>query len=499
MPTHSFQFSLTDLGPTSFFAAGLNRSMEFSIVGSLICAALVLTGRLFGATIITALIASLAFGATAVVTIPALGGASPLIFAILAVIFLLSVVMRRSFRRDLGTILGKQPLAWLIILLAIYAICGAMFLPRIFFGQTTAFIPVKGVITELPLSPVSGNITQSLYFLLSCLCFFGTSIVLLERRNFIAIRNGFMAWAVLQVVMGFTDLAGKALGAGDVLAPIRTASYALLANVEEAGFWRIVGAYPEASTFGATTLCLLAFTFTYWRITQERSVLFLAGALLILLVFSTSSTAYVGGILVSVPLLISISKSALRDRLAKQDLVLLLMAAAGVLAAIAIYLVNEKAFESFWQLIDTVVLNKATTASGQERAYWNYQSLQSFYDTGGLGVGLGSSRASSWIVAVISQLGIFGALMIAALTWAIIRGSALYYRGDLDPEIRATVLSVRACALAALVSGSLISGAVDPGIVFFIALAAILNLSAAPGGWRLRAPSRVSSKFVVAD
>ena len=95
------------------------------------------------------------------------------------------------------------------MLLAIYAICGAMFLPRIFSGQTTVFIPVKGVITEVTLSPVSGNITQNLYFLLGCLCFFGTSIVLLDRQNFIAIRNGFMAWAILQVAMGFADLAGK--------------------------------------------------------------------------------------------------------------------------------------------------------------------------------------------------------------------------------------------------------------------------------------------------
>ena len=210
--------------------------MEFSIVGSLIGAAMVLIARLFGATMITVLIASFAFGATAVVSVPALGGASPLLFAILGVIFLLSVVMRQSFLRDLGTIFRNQPLAWLVMLLAIYAICGAMFLPRIFSGQTTVFIPVKDVISEVTLSPVSGNITQNLYFLLGCLCFFGTSIVLLDRQNFIAIRNGFMAWAILQVAMGFADLAGKTSGAGDVLAPIRTASYSLLTSVEEAGF-----------------------------------------------------------------------------------------------------------------------------------------------------------------------------------------------------------------------------------------------------------------------
>ena len=465
--------------------------MEFSIVGSLIGAAMVLIARLFGATMITVLIASFAFGATAVVSVPALGGASPLLFAILGVIFLLSVVMRQSFLRDLGTIFRNQPLAWLVMLLAIYAICGAMFLLRIFSGQTTAFIPVKGVITEVPLLSVPGNITQSLYFLLSCLCYFGTSIVLLDRQNFIAIRNGFMAWAILQVAMGFADLAGKTSGAGDVLAPIRTASYSLLTSVEEAGFWRIAGAYSEASSFGGSTLCLLAFTFTYWRITQNRFVLFLSMSLLVLLVLSTSSTAYVGGALLSLLLLISISQSALHNRLSKQDLVLVLLVAAGLLAVMAIYLVNEKSLDPYWRLFDTMVLNKATTASGQERAYWNHQSLQSFYDTAGLGIGLGSSRASSWIVAVISQLGIIGSLMMAVLTAVLLRGSALQRREDLDPKIRAIALSIRACALAGMLAGVIGGSSADPGIIFFIVLAAMLNLSEAPAVSSVRTQARV--------
>ena len=164
---------------------------------------------------------------------------------------------------------------------------------------------------------------------------------------------------------------------------------------------------------------MLAFTFTYWRTTQDRFVLFLSMALLTLLVLSTSSTAYVGGALLCLLLLISISKSALRDRLSKQDLVLLLLIAAGLVAVMAIYLVDEKALDPFKHLMNTVVFNKAASASAQERAYWNYRSLQSFYDTGGLGIGLGSSRTSSWIVAVISQLGIIGSLMMAVLIGAV--------------------------------------------------------------------------------
>ena len=64
---------------------------------------------------------------------------------------------------------------------------------------------------------------------------------------------------------GLVDLAGKTLGAGDVLAPIRTASYALLTDVEHEGFARIVGTYSEASGFAIGSLPALAFAFTDWR------------------------------------------------------------------------------------------------------------------------------------------------------------------------------------------------------------------------------------------
>jgi hypothetical protein len=251
--------------------------------------------------------------------------------------------------------------------------------------------------------------------------------------------------------------------------------------------------------FGGTTLCLLAFAFTYWRITQDSFVLLLSIALLTLLVLSTSSTAYVGGALLFLWLLISISKSALKDRLTKQDLLLLLLGAAALATVIATYLVNEKALDPFWQLFNETILDKTTSSSGQQRAYWNSSSLQSFYDTSGLGVGLGSSRASSWIVAVISQLGLIGSLMIAFLTAEIVRGSALRYREDLDPEIRAIALSLRASALAILVSASIGGASADPGIIFFIALAAILNLRARPSLGRRQGVFDYSVSFTEND
>jgi hypothetical protein len=137
--------------------------------------------------------------------------------------------------------------------------------------------------------------------------------------------------------------------------------------------------------------------------------------------------------------------------------------------------VNDRVLDPVLRLFDTMVVNKVTSASGEERAYWNYRSLQSLYDTAGLGIGLGSSRASSWIIAVLSQLGIAGSLMFGVLIAAIVRSGHLRGADDIDPEIRSVALSVRAACLAGLLAASIAGGGADPGIQFFVAVAVVLS------------------------
>jgi hypothetical protein len=61
---------------------------------------------------------------------------------------------------------------------------------------------------------------------------------------------------------------------------------------------------------------------------------------------------------------------------------------------------------------------------------------------------------------------------MAILLGVIVRGLGRHSPW-VDLETDAVVTSVRNCALASIVSGSLVSGTADPGIVFFIALAVI--------------------------
>jgi hypothetical protein len=64
-------------------------------------------------------------------------------------------------------------------------------------------------------------------------------------------------------------------------------------------------------------------------------------------------------------------------------------------------------------VIDQAVFHKAGTDSYLERMSWSRISMAAFVQTGGYGLGLGSTRASSLAVAVVSSTGVIGALLLA--------------------------------------------------------------------------------------
>jgi hypothetical protein len=161
-------------------------------------------------------------------------------------------------------------------------------------------------------------------------------------------------------------------------------------------------------------------------------------------------------------------------RYSRDDLVLFALVLLAVTIALSIYLYDDSAFAPFVQLFELTVRDKPLSASAQERGLWNLLSLQSFLDTRGLGIGFGSSRASSWIIAVISQIGLMGTLLMAALVMELVRGVGWPRSGQVHPEMRALHDSARACALAWLVSASIAGGSADPGLLFFVALATVL-------------------------
>ncbi len=445
-----------------------------SVEGLLVAALLLLIGFAMGAPLIVGLLASLPFGATAFATLTALGGSSPLIYTLFSIAVILAVFTRKDAMRRLGMVFAKYPVAWLVLALIVYTIVSALLFPRFFAGRTTAFVPIEGLVTELPLGPTSGNITQTAYFTLGAFVFIAISMTVLDPDKLKSVTRGLFAFAAANALLGGLDLAGKLAGAGDILLPIRTASYSLLTDVAQAGFWRIAGGFSEASAFAAMSLSCLAFCYAYWRVNASNLAFALMVALLLLVLLSTSTTGYAGLALLSLAPIASLMKAIVRNRFQRDDLALTALGILIVAALGLVYINNQHVFDPIVQLVQETILDKPQSSSGQERSYWNEKSLQSFLDTSGLGVGMGSSRSSSWIVSVIAQLGILGTIIMLALFGVIVRGMSGIRPTRDKREVFALAAGARASAIALIVAGCISGAHADPGVLFFIALSTVV-------------------------
>ena len=448
--------------------------MQVSLPGLLVCGAILVVAYYSRGMLIVGLIASQAFGATAVVTLTFLGGSSPLIYTIFAALLVTAVAARRRIWFDLGSAFGSIRPIWILTSLLAYAAIGAWLFPRFFAGQTAVFVQskIRGFVVEAPLAPVSGNISQTGYFVLGGLTAIALCALMLHSDRIGQVRRGFFLLCGLHAGMGLVDFISKSVGLGDPLAPLRTANYAIITGAFEAGFARITGPFSEASSFASASLACLAFCYTYWRRTKSSVAQWLSGILFLLTILSTSSTAYVGLSLLCVPVAFSMLASVLRGKVEREEMLIAVLMVMGMVAIMGFSLYRADALDPIVRLINNTIINKANSDSGHERTYWNVKSLQSFLDTSGLGVGFGSSRASSWVIAVLSQLGAFGSLMMVMLLGVVARGM-IGVRQWVDPETDAVVTSVRNASLAGLIAASASGGSADPGILFFIALAVV--------------------------
>jgi hypothetical protein len=447
--------------------------MQIEPVGAALIVILLFLGILKRAPFTVALFASLPFGATAVATLPALGGASLMLFTPLAGLLTLSALPRRTATQELRAVFASHWAPAVIAVLVLYVVAGSIILPRLFAGEISVFVPSMGRIAEVPLMPVSGNITQSCYFAADALLFFAVAMLLLRPTYFGVLKVAMFCFATVHVGLCLVDLAGKAATGGDILSFLRTAGYSMLTEVQAEGFWRIVGGYPEASISAAATATALAFTFSYWRSTGHGGALALTIILSLLLILSTSTTGYVVALALAIGFLADVLRCAGQGRLRVRDVWVLAMVVAGVAAMLALAVADENALGPLTRLLQGSLFEKASSSSAAERLYWNYKSLMAFVDTSGLGIGLGSSRASSLVVAVLSQLGLFGALALAALSWEILKPLAREFPPHLI-EVGATCRGLRAAGFASLVSELVSGGNADPGLLFFIAIAALI-------------------------
>ena len=414
-------------------------------------------------------LAATPFGAAAAFNLPAAGGASILVTDIAALtMFVLVLTSKGGMSRIAGSArIGQPGLA--MLLLAGFAVIATLVFPTAFKGQTEVFsiarINNETGIVSLPLRPSTGNLTQLFRMMLGAVTFFALATVFRLRPDGGTVLKAIATATLVHVALGWIDVITFFLGVHELLLdPIRSANYAILVEHRMVGLKRMIGGFPEASSFGYFTLGMFAFWLQYWLLTPRSRLaticLILTG---VALVRSTSSAAYVATViflatftLISIVLHLRSTVTRRGAKIASGAVVALWMTGLALFAA-------YEFVQPVTDFLDRALFNKLDGASGQERGSWNAQAFQNYLDTYLMGAGLGSVRASNWLLATMASLGTIG----TALFFWFMYGIARLPRPSNDLQRAAVIRGLKAACLAFFISALLTAATPDLGVIFF--------------------------------
>lgn len=365
---------------------------------------------------------------------------------------------------------------WLLALV-VYAVLGAFFFPRLFEG-VTYIVPLSDREDAFgglaPLQPTTGNITQSIY-MVGNLGAFGIACAVSQMRGGThALLYGFIALAVANVLFAIIDLATYSTGTTYLLEFMRNSTYALHTESEINGLKRIVGSYTEASYFGRICAALLGFTATLW-LCGRHTILsgVLALVTLVLLLFSTSSAALaVFPILMLVLYGTALQLSVTHAR--PMSTVMVAIVPLFVIVAFFGVMLIPTVSSTLSEYISDSVFDKLSTDSGVERSGWNATAMQNFMDTWGMGVGVGTARASSLLFALLSSVGLIGFLCYLLMFASIITASGSKVR-SMEADL---ALAARNACLGCLIGDLLVATTIDQGLLFYLFAAAAVSATA---------------------
>lgn len=437
------------------------------------------------------------FGGSAAFSLPALGGAT--VAPGFAVLLLLALcVMKFGHLHSLLDAVAPRQAGFPLLLLVLWSMLSAVLLPRLFAGSVEVVSMnrsnvVLGMVPIEALAPGSGNITQTAYAA-GELMVFAVALVFLRLEGGLARAGRALLWlAGLNLLAAAIDLGGYYSGLGNLLEPLQTANFAFMPEAAFGNVKRINGTFPEASAFAGFTLPLMAFCYVLWR---ERCWPRISGPLalgsLLALLLATSSAGYGGlGVYGALVLLISFVQG-LRPGGRSHLWHYLGLGLSGALLLTALLALLPAVREQAWEIIESTLLYKAGSSSAIERGEWNLVSWHAFLETWGLGTGMGSARASSLPMVLLSNIGLPGCLLFMAFI-----GRALLARlpAGLDATQRSIVIAARHALLAALIIASLVASVFDLGVMFYLlcAIACCPSLLYASRHQQVLAPDRSST------
>jgi hypothetical protein len=313
-------------------------------------------------------------------------------------IYIVAYARKKRIERTIEQI---SPTTKALILFTIIGIIGAFVLPRIFEG-TGVRVLSSGENAGLdggfpiPLEPKGTNFFQAFYLLCHLIIFVMTHLLVKEgaiKRE--DVLNGIMVGALISLSLGFYQVIAHYL---DWPWPsnILNSNFGHWQWYESTagGLPRISSTFKEASIFAMHFLGALGI---FGLGLQKR---FFGVLILIGLILSTSTTAYFGLVLLFIVWAVLDMPRRAKKTIISAFILLLI-----IIIAIALdYEVNDG------NLIDAMIFDKFEGFSGRQRMNAESMAIDTFYDTFGLGAGVGSMRCSSLITTLLACTGVPGVL-----------------------------------------------------------------------------------------
>lgn len=406
------------------------------------------------------------FPASAALVLPMLGNSSIPPSKLFLGFVMLSVLLRIRNRASLlnESLVANAPL----ILFSTYGFISAFILPRIFTFKIDV-VPLRPVglqhlLDTSPLVFTPQNVTTAFYMAGTALTAIATYIAGRIATDVTPVVKTSLIIIAVHVITGLMGAALAGTAWDTVVDVIRNGSYSQLRQATD-GLVRIAGLTPEPSAYASFGVIWGIFAFELWlRNVQPLRTGIAALAMGGVLAISTSSTAYValaGYFAIVAARFVLFPASIKSGKLISLGIAVMV---GGAMIAGALFFVDglvDQVSDVFYDM----VLNKADSESGQQRAFWAMQGIDAFFVSNGLGIGAGSFRSSSIATAILGSMGVIGTI---TFTWycadLLRRRIGSEARTD---DTRAAVGDAAAwAALAGLIPVMVNGASPDPGMEF---------------------------------
>jgi hypothetical protein len=355
------------------------------------------------------LIVSTVFEASSVISSGSIG-IQP--YYCVAILFVLRALI------DKGKVPGQASdryFRWLWIAFAFVATISAIILP-IAFGGIPVFSGRLGIDENflsggVPLHLQSGNLIQPAFLILNILVVFSAAK---QGQYTDAAHKAFIGSAYLIIFIVLLQVLFFWAGLPFPITLINNNPGYSVVDLLAGGSLRPSGSFTEPSTLGAVLAAL--FAAFLWRYLARKSSLLSAAltALACLLAASSSSFAAVAIVVIILVLTQPIVRLPWYIRISRLKRFSAIFGSVILLALLML-------IPTIRSLILAQTIEKSASSSALARLGADAYAFTLVGRTYGLGVGLGSNRPSSFVAALLSQVGVIGILLFACAAWSTLR------------------------------------------------------------------------------